>query len=166
MGSDSDLPVMQEASTLLTEFGIDHKVHTLSADHSRDALISYVKNAEADGYKALICAAGDAAQLSAAVAAHTTLPVISVPILRTSTESVDALYSALQMPTDTPIVTVAVNGAKNAAILAAQIIGTGDTAMRTKVTAYKEKMATEVHAKNQELQALGVTAYLNSTQMV
>ena len=103
MGSDSDLPVMQEASKVLTEFGIGHEVHTLSAHRTPAAVMSYVQKSEADGYKAFICAAGGAAHLAGVVAAHTALPVIGVPIMNKSTGGIDALYSTVQMPPGIPV---------------------------------------------------------------
>ena len=166
MGSDSDLPVMQEASKVLTEFGIGHEVHTLSAHRTPAAVMSYVQKSEADGYKAFICAAGGAAHLAGVVAAHTALPVIGVPIMNKSTGGIDALYSTVQMPPGIPVATVAINGAKNAAILAAQIIGAGDADMKAKVTAYKEKMAKDIQSKDAELQQVGVEEYLKSKGLV
>lgn len=166
MGSDSDLPVMQEASKVLAEFGIGSETHTLSAHRTPEAVVSYVRNAEASGYKAFICAAGGAAHLGGVVAAHTALPVIGVPIMNKSTGGIDALYSTVQMPPGIPVATVAINGAKNAAILAAQIIGSGDTEVRAKVTAYKEKMAKDIQAKDNELQEKGIDAYLKDKGLV
>src|SRR3989344_4465910 len=111
MGSDSDLPVMQEAAKVLEEFGIGSEVHTLSAHRTPEAVVEYVKKSEAAGYKAFICGAGGAAHLA----------------------GVDALFATVQMPPGIPVATVAINGAKNAGILAAQIVGTSDEAVRAKV---------------------------------
>lgn len=166
MGSDSDLPVMQDAVKVLGEFGIGCEVHTLSAHRTPEAVVSYVEESEKAGYKAFICAAGGAAHLAGVVAAHTALPVIGVPIANKTTGGIDALYSTVQMPPGIPVATVAINGAKNAGILAAQIIGSGDTEMREKVTAYKEKMAKDITAKDQELQQKGVEQYLKDKGLV
>jgi len=166
MGSDSDLPVMQEAAKTLKEFGIGYEVHTLSAHRTPGAVVSYVEKSEADGYRAFICAAGGAAHLAGVVAAHTALPVIGVPIMNKTTGGIDALYSTVQMPPGIPVATVAINGAKNAAILAAQIIGSADADMRGKVRAYKQKMAADISAKDMELQEKGVDAYLKDKGLI
>lgn len=162
MGSDSDLPIMQEAAKALEEFGIGSEVHTLSAHRTPEAVVGYVTKSEANGYKAFICGAGGAAHLAGVVAAHTALPVIGVPIgnAKMGIGGVDALYSTVQMPPGIPVATVGINAAKNAGILAAQIIGAGDDAARAKVTAYKEKMAADIQKKDQELQEKGVKKYL------
>ncbi len=166
MGSDSDLPVMQDAAKVLGEFGIGCEVHTLSAHRTPEAVVSYVEESEKAGYKAFICAAGGAAHLAGVVAAHTALPVIGVPIANKTTGGIDALYSTVQMPPGIPVATVAINGAKNAGILAAQIIGSGDDEMRAKVTAYKAKMAKDISAKDAELQEKGVEQYLKDKGLV
>src|SRR3989338_1578672 len=154
MGSDSDLPIMQDAANVLEEFGIGSEVHTLSAHRTPEAVVEYVKKSEASGYKAFICGAGGAAHLAGVVAAHTALPVIGVPLMssKMGAAGVDALFSTVQMPPGIPVATVAINGAKNAGILAAQIIGAGDMDIRAKVTAYKEKMTKDIEEKDQELQ--------------
>lgn len=166
MGSDSDLPVMQEAEKVLKEFGIGCEVHTLSAHRTPAAVMKYVTESEKAGYKVFICAAGGAAHLGGVVAAHTALPVIGVPIMNKSTGGIDALYSTVQMPPGIPVATVAINGAKNAGILAAQIIGSGDEEMKAKVTAYKEKMAKDIVSKDNELQEKGVEQYLKDKGLV
>lgn len=160
MGSDSDLPVMKDAAAVLEEFSVANDVHVMSAHRTPEAVIDYVKKAEASGYKVFICGAGGAAHLAGVVAAHTSLPVIGVPILGKSTDGIDSLLSTVQMPPGIPVATVAINGAKNAGILAAEIIGVGDMAMRAKIKAYKEKMATDVLAKDKKLQDKGIKKYL------
>jgi len=161
MGSDSDLPVMKDAAEVLEkEFGIGSEVHTLSAHRTPEAVVEYVTKSEASGYKVFICGAGGAAHLAGVVAAHTALPVIGVPIMNKATSGVDALFSTSQMPPGIPVATVAINGAKNAGILAAQIIGAGDSVVREKVTAYKAKMAKDIVAKDTELQEKGFKTYL------
>src|SRR3990167_10508386 len=140
MGSDSDLPVMQEAAKVLEELGIASEVHTLSAHRTPEAVVEYVKASEAGGYKVFICGAGGAAHLAGVVAAHTALPVIGVPISNKAAAGIDALFSTVQMPPGIPVATVAIGGAKNAGILAAQIIGASDNAIRDHVSAYKKKL--------------------------
>lgn len=168
MGSDSDLPIMQEAAKVLAEFGIGCEVHTLSAHRTPAAVMGYVQKSEAAGYAAFICGAGGAAHLAGVVAAHTTLPVIGVPLVSKSmnTGGLDALYSTVQMPPGIPVATVAVNGARNAGILAAQIIGVADPEVRSKVVAYKSKMADDITAKDKELQEKGVKKYLEDKGLV
>lgn len=162
MGSDSDLSVMKDAAEVLEGFGIGCEVHTLSAHRTPAAVMDYVKKSEEAGYKAFICGAGGAAHLGGVVAAHTTLPVIGVPLISKTmgTGGLDSLYSTVQMPPGIPVATVAVNGAKNAGILAAQIIGASDADIRAKLVAYKEKMAKDIVAKDQKLQEKGVKKYL------
>ena len=166
MGSDSDLPVMQEAAKVLEELGIGSEVHTLSAHRTPEAVVEYVKASEAGGYKVFICGAGGAAHLAGVVAAHTTLPVIGVPIMNKATSGVDALFSTVQMPPGIPVATVAINGAKNAGILAAQIIGTGNSDILKNVRVFKEKMAKDIIAKDEKLQEKGFKKYLEDKGLI
>ena len=166
MGSDSDLPVMKDAAVVLQEFGVDCELHTLSAHRTPAAVMAYVQKSEAAGYKAFICGAGGAAHLAGVVAAHAALPVIGVPMMNKTTGGIDALYSTVQMPPGIPVATVAINGAKNAGILAAQIIGAGDPEMKAKVTVYKAKMAQDIQAKDAELQEKGYKKYLEDKGLV
>ena len=166
MGSDSDLAVMKDAAIVLKEFGIDSEVHTLSAHRTPDAVVEYVEASEKAGYKVFICGAGGAAHLAGVVAAHTALPVVGVPMMNKTTGGIDALYSTVQMPPGIPVATVAINGAKNAGILAAQIIGSGDEVVREKVTAFKAKMAKEIKGKDDELQQKGFQTYLTDHGLV
>ena len=166
MGSDSDLPVMQDAAKVLEEFGIGSEVHTLSAHRTPEEVVGYVKKSEEAGYKVFICGAGGAAHLAGVVAAHTALPVIGVPVMNKTTAGVDALFSTVQMPPGIPVATVAINGAKNAGILAAQIIGLGDSDILKKVRMYKEKMAKDITAKDTELQEKGFRKYLEDKGLV
>ena len=163
MGSDSDLPVMQEAAKVLDEFGIGSEIHVMSAHRTPDAVVEYVKKGEAAGYKVFICGAGGAAHLAGSVAAHTALPVIGVPLMsaKMGAAGVDALFSTAQMPPGIPVATVAINGAKNAGILAAQIIGSGDPHILKYVSMYKEKMAKDIQAKDAKLQEKGFKKYLD-----
>lgn len=162
MGSDSDLSVMQEAAKILKEFGIGSQLHVMSAHRSPETVIDYVQKSEAAGYKVFICGAGGAAHLAGVVAAHTALPVIGVPLTsaKMGAAGVDALFSTAQMPPGVPVATVAINGAKNAGILAAQIIGTGNTNILKYVSMFKEKMAKDIQAKDKELQEKGFKKYL------
>ena len=168
MGSDSDLPVMQDAAKVLEELGIGSEVHTLSAHRTPEAVVEYVTKSEADGYKVFICGAGGAAHLAGVVAAHTALPVIGVPLASKSMASagVDALFSTVQMPPGIPVATVAINGAKNAGILAAQIIGAGDSNVLQNVRTFKEKMAKDITAKDTELQEKGFKKYLEDKGLI
>ena len=168
MGSDSDLPVMQEAAKVLEEFGIGCEVHTLSAHRTPEAVVEYVQKSEASGYKVFICGAGGAAHLAGVVAAHTALPVIGVPMLasKMGAAGVDSLFSTVQMPPGIPVATVGIGSAKNAGILAAQIIGAGDESIRAKVKAYKEKMAKDIQTKDNELQEKGFKKYLEDKGLI
>jgi len=166
MGSDSDLPVMQEAAKVLEELGIGSEVHTLSAHRTPEAVVEYVTKSEAGGYKVFICGAGGAAHLAGVVAAHTALPVIGVPIMNKTTAGVDALFATVQMPPGIPVATVAINGAKNAGILAAQIIGAGDSNVLQNVRTFKEKMAKDIAAKDSELQEKGFKKYLEDKGLI
>ena len=166
MGSDSDLPVMQDAAKVLAELGIGSEVHTLSAHRTPEAVVEYVTKSEAGGYKVFICGAGGAAHLAGVVAAHTALPVIGVPIMNKTTGGIDALFSTVQMPPGIPVATVAINGAKNAGILAAQIIGAGDSNVLQNVRTFKEKMAQDIGAKDAELQEKGFKKYLEDKGLI
>ena len=166
MGSDSDLAVMQEAAKVLEELGVGSEVHTLSAHRTPEAVVEYVKKSEEAGYQAFICGAGGAAHLAGVVAAHTALPVIGVPIMNKAAAGIDALFATVQMPPGVPVATVAINGAKNAGLLAAQIIGTGDDAVRERIRSYKEKMAKDIVAKDAELQEKGFKKYLEEKGLI
>ena len=166
MGSDSDLSVMQESAKVLEEFGIGSEVHTLSAHRTPEAVVEYIEKSEAGGYKVFICGAGGAAHLAGVVAAHTALPVIGVPVMNKTTAGVDALFATVQMPPGVPVATVAINGAKNAGILAAQIIGAGDGEVKARVVAYKAKMAKDIKTKDDELQEKGFKKYLEENGMI
>ena len=168
MGSDSDLSVMQEAAKVLEEFGIGCEVHTLSAHRTPEAVVEYVQKCEAGGYKVFICGAGGAAHLAGVVAAHTALPVIGVPLMsaKMGVAGVDALFSTVQMPPGIPVATVGINAARNAGILAVQIIGAGDESIRAKVKAYKEKMAKDIGAKDAALQSKGFKKYLEDKGLI
>src|SRR3990167_9579702 len=168
MGSDSDLPVMQEAAKVLEEFGIGSEVHTLSAHRTPEAVVEYVTKSEAGGYKVFFGGAGGAAHLAGVVAAHTALPVIGVPLLsrKMGAAGIDSLFSTVQMPPGIPVATVGIGGAKNAGILAAQIIGAGHSNILENVRIYKEKMAKDIVAKHTELQEKGFQKYLQDHDLL
>jgi len=153
MGSDSDLETMKESAVTLKEFGIPHEIKILSAHRSPDETARFAKTAERNGIKVIIAGAGAAAHLAGVIASHTTLPVIGVPMETKSLKGIDSLFSTVQMPAGIPVATVAIGkaGAKNAAILAAEILGLGDAAMRKKLKAHKEKLAKSVKEKNRKL---------------
>ena len=160
LGSDSDLPVMADAFNVLEEMGIGYEAVICSAHRTPDEAVNYAKSAAGRGLLVIIAAAGGAAHLPGVMAAHTPLPVIGVPVAGGALHGVDALYSIVQMPPGVPVACVAVNGAKNAALLAAQIIGAADPAVRDKVEAHKAEMARQVKEKNALLAGLGVRGYL------
>lgn len=141
MGSASDLPVMQEAAAILKEFGIEHEVTIVSAHRTPERMFEYAKSAAGRGIKVIVAGAGGAAHLPGMTASLTPLPVIGVPIKSSnSIDGWDSLLSIVQMPNGIPVATVAINGAKNAGILAAKIIGASDPALLEKLSAYMETM--------------------------
>ena len=162
MGSDSDLPVMQAAAQMCETFEVPFEVTIVSAHRTPERLLTYAKNAEKRGLRVIVAGAGGAAHLPGMVAALTPLPVIGVPIKGASLEGMDALLSIVQMPGGVPVATVAVNGAKNAGILAAQIIGVKHLATRKKVKAYKNQLLDEVQTKIDKLEAIEYKAYVES----
>jgi 5-(carboxyamino)imidazole ribonucleotide mutase len=156
MGSDSDLQVMQAAADILKEFGIDFELTVVSAHRTPERMFSYATSARERGLKVIIAGAGGAAHLPGMVASLTSLPVIGVPIKSSnSIDGWDSVLSILQMPNGVPVATVALDSAKNAGILAAEIIGTFDQAVGTKIIAYKEQLKTEVQSKVNSLRQKG-----------
>lgn len=151
MGSDSDLPVMTEAAKILDELKIAYEIKIVSAHRTPDYMAEYAKNARSRGLKVIIAGAGGAAHLPGMTASHTSLPVIGVPIKSKSLDGMDSLLSIVQMPFGVPVATVAINGAKNAGILAAQIIGTSDESISKKLIDFKKKIADESLSKNEKL---------------
>jgi len=154
MGSDSDLPVMQEAFEVLTNFGILAEMTVASAHRSPQRVSEYARSARQRGLKVLIAGAGGAAHLAGVLAAETTLPVIGVPIASSPLTGWDALLSTVQMPAGVPVATVAVGkaGARNAAILAAQILAVADRKLQERLERYKEELAEKVAEKAASLQ--------------
>ena len=140
MGSDSDLPVMQDAAKELEKFGVPYEITVVSAHRTPDRAREYARSAAERDLRVIIAAAGGAAHLAGMTAAMTTLPVIGVPIKSDALNGIDALYSTVQMPPGVPVATVAINGAKNAAILAVQILAVHDENLRGKLMQYKKEM--------------------------
>lgn len=156
MGSDSDLNIMQAASDLLRQFGIPHEVTVVSAHRTPHRMIEYAQKARERGLKVIIAGAGGAAHLPGMVAAVTTLPVIGVPIKSSnSIDGWDSVLSILQMPNGVPVATVALNAAKNAGILAAQILATADENIALKVAHYKESLNNDVISKVEKMKQEG-----------
>lgn len=160
MGSDSDLPVMSAAAVMCDEFGIDYEVTVVSAHRTPDRLVKYAKSAEKRGLRVIIAGAGGAAHLPGMVASMTELPVIGVPVRGSNLEGMDSLLSIVQMPGGVPVATVAINGGKNAGILAAQMIGIKSKEIRNKVKEYKKQMEDEVLVKAEKLEDIKYKEYL------
>jgi 5-(carboxyamino)imidazole ribonucleotide mutase len=151
MGSDSDYPVMQKTEEVLKEFNISYVTRVLSAHRTPKQTIQFISSAEKRGTKVFIAGAGGAAHLAGVIAAHTVKPVIGVPIMSKSMNGLDSLLSIVQMPPGVPVATVAIDGAKNAALLAIQIIGTENSLITKKLSVYKKKMEREVLKKDKLL---------------
>ena len=152
MGSDSDLPIMQEAIDILKSFNIPMEVDIVSAHRTPEKLVDYSKNAHKRGIKVIIAGAGGAAHLPGMVASMSPLPIIGVPVKsRNSIDGWDSILSILQMPGGVPVATVALDGAKNAGILAAQIIGASDTVVLSKIITYKEELKLKVEKASERI---------------
>ncbi|MBM4251779.1 MAG: 5-(carboxyamino)imidazole ribonucleotide mutase [Deltaproteobacteria bacterium] len=155
MGSKSDLPVMEGAIAMLRELGVAFDAKVVSAHRTPVEMGEFAASARAKGYRVIIAGAGGAAHLPGMVAAHTSLPVIGVPVPITQLSGMDALYSIVQMPKGVPVATVAIGGAHNAGILAAQILASGDSqyakSLAVRLDAYKAKMRAEVQAQQLEV---------------
>jgi 5-(carboxyamino)imidazole ribonucleotide mutase len=152
MGSDSDLPVLEPVFKRLKDFGIPYEARVMSAHRTPAIACEFASGARAGGFGVIIAAAGKAAHLAGVVAAHTTLPVIGIPVKSSTLDGLDALLSTVQMPAGIPVATVAIDGADNAAILAAQILSLEDEALTEKLTKFKEYMAEQVIQKDKQLQ--------------
>ena len=152
MGSDSDFGVMSKAVSVLKEFGIPVEVHVYSAHRTPEKVAEFATNAKDNGFGVIIAGAGMAAALAGVVAGHTTLPVIGVPLKSTVLEGVDALLSTVMMPSGIPVATVAIDGSKNAAYLAAQILAISDGELAKKVFENRQKQSAAVLVKDQEIQ--------------
>ncbi|MBT8430495.1 MAG: 5-(carboxyamino)imidazole ribonucleotide mutase [Gammaproteobacteria bacterium] len=153
MGSDSDLPVMQDAAEILREFGVPYEMTIVSAHRTPARLYEYAQKARARGIRVIIAGAGGAAHLPGMAAAITELPVIGVPVRSSSLSGEDSLLSIVQMPAGVPVATVAINGARNAGILATQILGVADPALLDRVVRYKKGLEAMVMKKVEKLAA-------------
>ena len=160
MGSDSDLPIMKDAAKILDEFGISYEVKVLSVHRTPLKALEYAKGLKQRNVQVIIGGAGGAAHLPGIFAAMVPVPVIGVPIHTKTLSGIDSLYSIVQMPSGIPVATVAINGAKNAGILAATILAVSDAEMRTKIENYKKTLAEQVTAKDDKLQDIGYERYL------
>lgn len=166
MGSDSDLPIMKEAARVLTEFEISYEVKIVSAHRTPVELVEYSQTAQSRGIKVVISGAGGSAHLPGMVASMTSIPVIGVPINNSANplNGIDSLYSIIQMPPGVPVATVAINGAKNAGILACSILSISQSHLQNKLNQFKEKMREEVKLKNKKLEEVGLDKYLKGLQ--
>lgn len=153
MGSDSDLPVVKKCLDQLEKFGIPYEARVISAHRTPRAAEELAANAKAEGFGVIIAAAGKAAHLGGVLAAYTTLPVIGIPIKSSTMDGLDSLLSMVQMPSGIPVATVAIDGAQNAAILAAQMLALSDEALAKKLDAFKTEMEAGVIKKDAELKA-------------
>lgn len=152
MGSDSDWPVVKAACSQLHEYGIEYEAHILSAHRTPAAAADFARNARANGFGVVICAAGMAAHLAGAFAANCTLPVIGIPMKGGAMDGLDALLATVQMPSGIPVATVAIGGAKNAAVLATQILAVSDDALAAKLDAQRAEMEKQIAEKQARLQ--------------
>ena len=161
MGSDSDLPVMKEAAEFFDEIGIQYEMTIVSAHRTPERLYEYAETAIDRGLSVIIAGAGGSAHLPGMAASLTTLPVIGVPVKTKALDGIDSLYSIVQMPAGIPVATVAINGAKNAGILAASILSVSDKELAARLSVYKEDMKAAVIKKAEKLDESGYKAYLN-----
>lgn len=160
MGSDSDLPTMKDAIAVCEEFGIATEVAIVSAHRTPERMVQYAQQAHQRGIKVIIAGAGGAAHLPGMVASLTPLPVIGVPVATRNLQGVDSLYSIVQMPAGIPVATVAIGNAKNAGLLAVQILATQQPDLLVKVQQYRQNLAESVMAKQAKLDELGYEQYL------
>lgn len=151
MGSDSDLPVVSPAIRELKRFGIEVEAHVMSAHRTPEEAAAFSHNAKENGFGVIIAAAGKAAHLAGVLAAHTTLPVIGIPVKSSTLDGLDALLSTVQMPAGIPVATVAIDGAKNAALLAIQMLALSDDRLADALAEMKQQMADEVRKKDSAL---------------
>lgn len=165
LGSDSDLPVMGQAAEVLATFGVGCDLRIMSAHRVPQAVAELASGARQQGYRVIIAGAGMAAHLPGVIAAYTTLPVIGVPLVSKVLDGQDALYSIVQMPPGVPVATVGIGAAKNAALLALQILGTSDSDVADALQAEKSRMALEVTAKDARLQDVGYRSYCSDKGM-
>lgn len=164
MGSDSDLPVMKEAAKILDQFEVEYELTVVSAHRTPERLYKYAETAEEKGLDVIIAGAGGAAHLPGMVAAVTTVPVIGVPVKTSKLSGLDSLYSIVQMPPGVPVATVAINGAKNAALLAVQILARSDEELNQKQKEYRQEMKTKVLKTADKLEEQGYEEYLERSE--
>lgn len=162
MGSDSDLPIMSDAIAIIQEFDIKSEVAIISAHRTPEKMVEYATSAHSRGIKVIIAGAGGAAHLPGMVAALTPLPVIGVPVPSRYLQGIDSLYSIVQMPAGIPVATVAIGNAKNAGLLAIQILATSQVELLEKVQNYRQTLAQSVYDKQALLEALGYQKYLDN----
>ncbi len=160
MGSDSDLPTMQAAIAVCEEFNIPHEVEIVSAHRTPERMVDYAKQAHQRGLKVIIAGAGGAAHLPGMVASLTPLPVIGVPVQTRQLAGIDSLYSIVQMPAGIPVATVAIGNAKNAGLLAVQILGSHDPHLLLKIQTYRQSLTEMVREKQAKLNEIGYQQYL------
>jgi len=160
MGSDSDLPVMKDCAEFLDDMGIEYLIDIVSAHRTPEKMFKFAQEAKFNGFGVIVAGAGGAAHLPGMVASLTTLPVIGVPIKSANLSGLDSLLSIVQMPPGIPVATMAVNGAKNAGILAAKILGVSEPDVSTKVEGYMNSLKDMVEAKADSLRSLGYEEYL------
>lgn len=160
MGSDSDLPIMQDAANILEEFDVNYEISIVSAHRTPERMFDYAKKAASRNFKVIIAGAGGSAHLPGMVASLTHLPVIGIPIQSKALSGIDSLYSIVQMPAGVPVATVAINGAKNAGLLAIQILAISDKILADKLIEYKHQLKTEIETKAHRLEESGVNLYL------
>jgi len=153
MGSDSDLPTMGEAKKVLDEFGVACEIKIMSAHRTPDDVADFAKDARRKGLKAIIAGAGGAAALAGVIASHTTIPVIGVPMDTKELKGIDSLFSTVQMPSGIPVATVAISGAKNAAILALEILSLTDKKIEEGLARYRKELIASVRKKNSSLES-------------
>lgn len=161
MGSDSDLPVMKEAAELLDKFDVEYELTVVSAHRTPQRLYNYAEEAEEKGLDVIIAGAGGAAHLPGMVAAIASLPVIGVPVKTSKLSGLDSLYSIVQMPGGVPVATVAINGAKNAALLAIEMLSISNVDLRNKYKEYKAEMEREVEKTAARVEKMGYKDYLD-----
>ena len=160
MGSDSDLPTMKDAIAICAEFGVETEVAIVSAHRTPERMVQYAQQAHERGLKVIIAGAGGAAHLPGMVASLTPLPVIGVPVATRNLQGVDSLYSIVQMPGGIPVATVAIGNAKNAGLLAVQILATQQPKLLEKIVEYRQNLSESVMAKQAKLEQLGYEQYL------
>jgi len=164
MGSDSDLPVMKEAAEILDQFEVEYELTVVSAHRTPDRLYNYAETAEEKGLDVIIAGAGGAAHLPGMVAAVTTVPVVGVPVKTSKLSGLDSLYSIVQMPPGVPVATVAINGAKNAALLAVQILARSDEELNQKQKEYRREMKEKVLDTAEKLEEQGYQEYFERSE--